>query len=149
MTGDRVYEGVCGGVVRWHDRVSGMGGELRPEGLSLHEPVQLYEWGRPGLGAHFTALALLIDALESQLLPGLWAEQFAAQVVAGLPAAGWTLTRLQVFGWLIQQLEEELCGPLDPDQVPRADWCVTGLTADEAADRFLQPRTEDSDNAKQ
>ena len=60
----------------------------------------VFDWGAPGDGARALAGAMLRDLGVPATSAMLLAEDFARDVVAGLPAYGFALARERVDGWL-------------------------------------------------
>jgi hypothetical protein len=98
-----VYVGLrWGGIARVHRLAVGerdVG--LLPVRLDLrnHSPDGL-EWGYSGSGPAQLALALLVDAIVDVALSLAIYQEYKRGVVAGLPRAGWSLTRSEVLFWV-------------------------------------------------
>jgi hypothetical protein len=68
-----------------------------------------FAWGRSGLAARELARSLIQDATGSPALAERHCREMTHEVIAGLPALGFELTREDVLGWL-----ESASGPTWP-----------------------------------
>jgi len=97
------------------------GKELSPQRSQCvrnHSPDG-FEWGYPGSGPSQLALALLLDATNSETIAQGYYQEFNYTVIAALGNA-WTMTREEIWNWLLAHFSLLPPGEL-PDVLHQAE----------------------------
>jgi hypothetical protein len=94
--------------VAYVGRSTWSGRAVSVERASGAEPLRLaeraltcgYAWGRSGSVPRDVARAILLDATGNEMLAERLCRPFTWEVVAALPAAGFTVTKAEVLAWI-------------------------------------------------